>query len=199
MNALRRCTLCLSIEPKVRYDVRNRMILTTPRLVLRPWDTEDIDVLPEIANDRRIWINVRDMFPHPYDRSRAEQWVAFCQQEEVAHSFAISMGGQAIGGIGVHPFDDVHRKSAELGYWLGPAYWGQGFATEAVQVIVKYGFELLGLERIQAGVYAWNEASSRVLVKSGFDLEGCMRRHAYKDGKFVDVLLYARLRDTTIV
>lgn len=171
------------------------MILHTPRLVLRPWDTRDIDVLPEIANDRRIWRNVRDMFPQPYERSHAESWVALCQGGAMPHSFAIEFEGRAAGGIGLHPFEDVHRKSAELGYWLGTAYWGRGLATEAVQAITKHGFEDLGLERIQAGVYDWNEASSRVLVKAGFDFEGRMRRHAFKDGQFVDVLLYARVRN----
>lgn len=170
------------------------MILHTPRLVLRPWDTRDIDVLPEIANDRRIWRNVRDTFPQPYERAHAEAWVARCQGGGVPHSFAIEFEGRAAGGIGVHPFDDVYRKSAELGYWLGAVHWGRGLATEAVQAITKYGFEDLGLERIQANVYEWNEASSRVLVKAGFDFEGRMRRHAFKDGQFVDVLLYARIR-----
>ena len=171
------------------------MILTTPRLALRPWETRDIDVLPEIANDRRIWVNVRDGFPHPYDRASAEAWVALCEKGTMPHSFAIESNGIAIGGIGLHPFDDVHRKTAELGYWLGVAHWGRGFATEAVQAIVEYGFSHVNLERIQAGVYAWNEASSRVLLKAKFEYEGSMRRHAFKDTKFVDVLLYARLRE----
>ncbi|HRI64194.1 MAG TPA: GNAT family N-acetyltransferase [Polyangium sp.] len=170
------------------------MILTTPRLTLRPWDTRDIDVLPGIANDRSIWLNVRDGFPHPYDRASAEAWVALCAKGTMPHSFAIDANGSAIGGIGLHPLDDVHRKTAELGYWLGIAHWGRGFATEAVRAIVEYGFSQLPLERIQAGVYDWNEASSRVLLKANFQFEGRMRRHAFKDTKLVDMLLYARIR-----
>jgi len=170
------------------------MILHTTRLTLRPWDTRDIDVLPEIANDRRIWLNVRDVFPHPYERSHAEGFVRLCQEGAMPHTFAIEFEGRAVGGIGLHPFDDVHRYSAELGYWLGVAYWGRGLATEAVRAITKHGLANLGLERIQASVYTWNESSSRVLVKAGFEFEGRMRRHAFKDGQFVDMLLYALLR-----
>jgi RimJ/RimL family protein N-acetyltransferase len=170
------------------------MILNAKRLTLRPWDARDIDVLPQIANDRRIWRNVRDGFPSPYDRAAAEGWITLCEKGAMPHTFAIEVEGRAIGGIGLHPFDDVHRKSAELGYWLGVDFWGRGYATEAVQTIVPHGFNQLGIERIQAGVYAWNESSARVLVKSGFDYEGRMRRHAFKDEQFVDVLLYARLR-----
>ena len=170
------------------------MILRAPRVTLRPWEERDVDVLPGIANDHRIWRNVRDGFPHPYDRASAEAWVALCKKGAMPHSFAIEFEESAIGGIGLHPFDDVHRRTAELGYWVGAAYWGRGFATEAVQAIVEYGFSEANLERIQASVYAWNEASSRVLVKAHFVYEGCMRRHAFKDGQFVDMLLYARLR-----
>lgn len=169
------------------------MILRTRRLTLRPWETRDIDVLPEIANDRRIWRNVRDGFPSPYDRTAAEGWITLCEKGAMPHAFAIECDGGAIGGIGLHPFDDVHRKSAELGYWLGVKFWGQGYATEAVQAIVHHGFSHVGLERIQASVYAWNESSSRVLLKARFEYEGRLRRHAFKDDQFVDVLLYARL------
>lgn len=171
------------------------MILHTQRLLLRPWQPRDIDVLPEIANDRRIWRNVRDGFPHPYDRTSAEAWVTNCEKGAMPHTFAIEFDGKAAGGIGVHPFDDVYRKSGEIGYWLGVNHWGKGFATEAVRAIVRYGFDVVELERIQAGVYAWNEASARVLVKAGFELEGRLRRHAFKDGQFVDELIYGRLRN----
>lgn len=174
--------------------MRAPMILQAPRLTLRPWEPRDVPVLPAIANDRRIWRNVRDGFPHPYDQASAEAWVALCEKGSMPHSFAIEFEGTAIGGIGLHPFDDVHRKSAELGYWIGAAHWGRGFATEAVLAIVEYGFSEADLERIQAGVYDWNVASSRVLTKAHFEYEGRMSRHAFKDGQFVDVLLYARLR-----
>jgi ribosomal-protein-alanine N-acetyltransferase len=171
------------------------MSIQTSRFTLRAWGKQDIDVLPTIANDRRIWLNVRDVFPHPYERANAEAWIALCEQGAMPHSFAIEIDGQVAGGIGLHAFEDVHRNTAELGYWLGAAYWGRGYATEAVRAIVQHGFDHVGFERIQASVFEWNEASSRVLVKAGFDYEGRMRRHCLKDGRFGDVLLYARVRE----
>jgi RimJ/RimL family protein N-acetyltransferase len=172
------------------------MILHTSRLMLRPWHPRDIDVLPALANDPRIWRNVRDGFPNPYDRSSAEGWIAMCEKGAMPHTFAIEFEGRVVGGIGLHGFDDVHRKSAEIGYWLGVSYWGLGIATEAVRAVAAHGFDSLEFERIQAGVYAWNEASSRVLGKAGFDFEGRMKRHAFKDGQLIDVLLYARIKET---
>jgi [ribosomal protein S5]-alanine N-acetyltransferase len=174
--------------------VSDAMILTTERLTLRPWDERDIDILAEIANDRNIWRNVRDGFPHPYTRKAAENWVKTSQVLPEPKPFAIEYQERLIGGIGLHPFDDVHRYSAELGYWIGAAYWGKGLATEAVRRIVEHGFQTLNLERIQASTYSWNEASARVLLKAGFKCEGRMRNHAFKDGQLIDVLLYARLR-----
>jgi len=175
------------------------MILQTERLTLRPWAEQDVDTLAEIANDREIWRNVRDTFPHPYTREAAKGWVKFCQSANEPHPFAIEFQGRLIGGIGLHPFDDVHRHSAELGYWLAKSHWGQGIATEAVRKIVEYGFQNLNLERIQAGIYDWNDASGRVLLKAGFECEGRMRHHAFKDGQFVDMMLYARIRSAPII
>jgi len=172
------------------------MKIQTSRLTLRRWGEQDIEHLPEIANDRTIWLNMRDIFPHPYTRENAEAWVALCAKEgAMEHVFAMEFEGRAAGGIGLHPFEDVHRKTAELGYWLGAAYRGRGLATEAVMAIVHHGFKDLGFERIQACVFEGNEPSTRVLVKAGFDYEGRMRRHAFKDGRLLDILLYSKLRD----
>ena len=171
-------------------------IVTTPSVTLRPWTAADIASLAAIADDKRIAANLRDRFPHPYGRADAEAWVAFASsQPEPAVKFAISMAGEAIGGIGLERFDDVHRGTAEIGYWLGAAHWGRGYATDAVRALTAYGFETLGLERIQAGVYEWNPASARVLLKAGYILEARMRRHVVKDGRLGDLLLYATLRE----
>jgi [ribosomal protein S5]-alanine N-acetyltransferase len=172
------------------------MKIDTERLTLRPWERGDIDVLAEIANDRRIWVNLRDRFPHPYTRADAEMWISICENAPAPPlSFAIEVEGRAAGGIGLEPLADVHRSTAEIGYWLGASFWGRGLATEAVIAMARYGFERLGLERIQAQVFSWNESSTRVLVKAGFAFEGRMRRHVVKDGKVGDALLYARVRD----
>lgn len=181
------------------YFQQDTMILQTERLILRPWAERDIDTLPEIANDRDIWRNLRDVFPHPYTREAAENWVKLCQSLETRHPFAIEYQGRAIGGIGFNFFEDVHRHSAELGYWIAKAHWGQGLVTEAVRKIVEYGFQNLNLERIFAETYAWNPASGRVLLKAGFEYEGRLRHHVFKDGQFVDLLLYARIRSPSML
>jgi RimJ/RimL family protein N-acetyltransferase len=172
------------------------MRIETPSLTLRRWAEQDVEALVEIADDRAIWANMRDRFPHPYTRADAEAWIALCAKEtSPPRAFAIEVHGRAAGGIGLELFDDVHRGSAEIGYWLGRSFWGHGLATEAVVAVAQYGFERLGLERIQAQVFAWNDASTRVLVKAGFAFEGRLRRHVIKEGRIGDALLYARVRE----
>lgn len=170
-------------------------VLTTHSLTLRPWRASDVDALVLHADDRRIAQNLRDRFPHPYGRADAESWLEFASSRPSPHRyFAICVGDEAIGGIGIDAFDDVHRRTGELGYWLGAAHWGRGYATEAVLAMTRYGFEQLDLARIQAGVFAWNPASTRVLSKAGYQLEGTLRSHVVKDGRLGDVLLYAVIR-----
>ncbi|MGK4007002.1 GNAT family N-acetyltransferase [Sorangium sp. So ce1036] len=172
------------------------MILELPSLTIRPWAPADAGALAKHANDRRIWENVRDRFPHPYTRADAEAWIAFCEeQDDPARNLAIEVTGEVVGAIGLERFDDVHRNTAELGYWIGAPFRGRGLATEAVVAMTRYGLAHLGLERIQAGVFHWNDASARVLVKAGYTLEGRLRRHAVKEGRVGDVLLYARVRE----
>jgi [ribosomal protein S5]-alanine N-acetyltransferase len=106
----------------------------------------------------------------------------------------ICLGDEAIGSIGIDAFDDIHRRTGELGYWIGAAHWGRGYATEAVIAMTAYGFEQLDLVRIQAGVFEWNPASTRVLSKAGYQFEGRMRSHVLKDGRLGDFLLHAAIR-----
>jgi RimJ/RimL family protein N-acetyltransferase len=100
-----------------------------------------------------------------------------------------------VGGIGLDLQADVHRHSAEIGYWLGAAHWGHGIATEAVRAVTAHGFSALDLCRIFAGVFAWNPASGRVLEKAGYTLEGRLRQAVIKDGQALDVVVYAILRE----
>jgi RimJ/RimL family protein N-acetyltransferase len=164
-------------------------------LVLRPWRRGDEDELSAIGNDIEIWRNLRDVFPHPYRRADAEHWIALAEDEEgVPRHFAITVGGRLAGGIGFDPLEDVYRATAEIGYWLGRAFWGRGLATRALALASRPAFAAFGYQRLQAGVYEWNPGSARVLEKCGYQLEGRMRRAVIKDGRVGDVLLYARLR-----
>ena len=102
--------------------------------------------------------------------------------------------GEAAGSIGFVVQPDVHRLSAEIGYWLGEAYWGRGIATEALRAVTAFAFEAHGLVRLFAGVFAWNTASMRVLEKAGYVREGVLTQSAIKDGRVIDQVLYAITR-----
>jgi [ribosomal protein S5]-alanine N-acetyltransferase len=164
-------------------------------IILRAWHRSDISSLVRYANNRKIWLNLRDVFPHPYTHAEAEKWLAICESNQgPATHFAIELQGEAIGGIGCRLLDDVNCKTAEVGYWLGEPFWGRGIATAALKQTTNYAFEIFSVERLQASVFEWNPASARVLEKAGYVLEGRLRRSIFKDGRLADSLLYARIR-----
>ncbi len=159
--------------------------------LLRPWRINDVESLVENANDANIAKFMTDMFPHPYTKSNAESFISFATKDDPVHIFAIEVDGKAIGGIGIHPQTDVMRKNAELGYWLGQNYWGKGIITRAVQQMVDFGFKTFDITRIYARPYHTNIASQRVLEKAGFTLEAKFEKTIFKDGEFLDELVYA--------
>lgn len=162
--------------------------------VVRPYHPGDRVALARHANSRNVWANLRDAFPHPYTEADAESWIAHATSAVPMSHFAVEVDGRFAGGIGLKLQTDVDRVSAELGYWLGEAFWGRGVATAAVVGFVPWAFEAFQLERIYATPFAWNVASARVLEKASFNKEGVMRRAVVKDGVVADMPLYARLR-----
>ncbi len=171
------------------------MRIELSQAVLRPWRQDDAASLVQQANNRRVAHNLRDAFPHPYTAEDATNWVAIANVAEPLRHFAIAVDGAAVGGIGLVIKDDVHRRSAEVGYWLGEAYWGRGIATEALRAISDYAFATFDLIRLFAGVFDWNPASARVLEKAGFEFEARHRRAITKGDRTGDELLYVLLRD----
>jgi RimJ/RimL family protein N-acetyltransferase len=172
------------------------MRLETERLVLRRWREDDAEALARHANNRRVSINLRDRFPHPYTVENAREWIGRCLAEpDPPPDLAIEHAGEPIGGIGLQPWTDVARFTAEVGYWLGEAFWGRGLATEALRRFTTYAFESFPFERLEAWVFATNPASGRVLEKSGYRYEATLRHAAFKDGRFLDSHVYARLRE----
>ena len=109
--------------------------------VVRPWRADDAQALQRHANNRNIWLNLRDIFPHRYTIENAQGFLAFIAQEQPPATFAIATATEAIGCIGLRMGEDVHRRTAELGYWLGEAFWGRGIMTEAVSAFTKLAFE----------------------------------------------------------
>lgn len=161
------------------------------RCLLRPLQESDARSIAVHANSRKIWLNVRDRFPHPYRLDDAVEFIQKAGDSATESVFAVDVGGAAVGAVGLMLRDDVDRVSAEIGYWLGEEFWGKGIATEAVKAVTAYGIRQFRLTRVFASVFASNLASARVLEKAGFSLEGRLRRSAVKDGQIVDSFQYA--------
>jgi len=162
--------------------------------MIRNWRPEDAPALVKYADNRKIWMNLRDAFPHPYRPADAEMFIARVMKQEPRTIFAVASKTEAIGSIGLGLGIDVHRFSAELGYWLAEPFWNKGIMTQAIKAFSDAAFQAFNLHRIYAEPYAGNPASARVLEKAGFVFEGTMRAHAFKDGRVVDMHLYAKIR-----
>jgi len=163
-------------------------------VAIRPYLVRDVDALVQCANDREVWRNLRDRFPHPYTKGDARDWIDQVQSLEPVTNFAITVDGQFAGGIGLALNQDVHRLSAEIGYWLGKKYWGQGVMSKLLRPAADYFFAQHEIVRIYAVVFDWNPASARVLEKAGFEQEGRLKRSVIKDGIICDQLLYALVK-----
>ena len=167
------------------------MNLALKNCVVRPWRSSDLDTLVKYANNRRIWLNLRDRFPHPYTTRDGRAFLQHVQQQLPLTTFAVAVDGAAAGGIGFQLQADVERVSAEIGYWLGEPFWGRGIITEALAAVTAHAVATHGLTRVYAMPFAWNTASCRVLEKAGYVLEGRLRNSAIKDGRLTDQLQYA--------
>ncbi len=155
-------------------------------ILLRKLSLNDQATLARLANNKKIWSNLRDMMPHPYSEQDALNYINMVQSNDKNAIFAIDYKGEHCGMIGLHPKDDVYKKSAEIGYWIGEPFWGNGIATKAIQLITQYGFEEMKLVRIFAGVFGFNKASMHVLEKNGFIKEGILRKAVFKNNQIWD-------------
>jgi len=162
-------------------------------LMLRPFRQDDREALAKLADNVNVSKYLTDRFPNPYSLADADCWIAKVSSEDAPQNFAIEWQGQFVGGIGLEPLDDVYRRTAEIGYWLGEPYWGNGLATKAVAMMMDYTFARLQFIRIQAAVFAENKNSAKVLEKNNFVLEAVLRKHITKNGYTQDALLYAKL------
>ena len=163
--------------------------------VLRPLVPTDAPALARHANDRDVWLNLRDRFPHPYAVDDALAYIGAVAARPRQTSFGVVVEGDAAGTITLLPGEDIARATAEIGYWIGRSYWGRGIATEAIRAATQYGFDSLALHRIFAVPFVRNPASSRVLEKAGYVREGKMRRSAIKADEILDQWLYATYDD----
>jgi RimJ/RimL family protein N-acetyltransferase len=158
---------------------------------IRPWTDSDLHSLVKYANNFKVAKNLTDGFPHPYTEEHGIKFIKFAQQNEPPHLFAIDVNGEAVGGIGVLPQNDVHRLNAELGYWLAEPFWGQGIITRAVSEILKFAFENYDIDRVFARPFSTNIASQKVLQKNNFILEARFKDVLIKNGEIIDELIFA--------
>lgn len=162
---------------------------------IRHWRVRDDAALVRHGDNRNVWIQLMDRFPHPYTAEDARAWIRLCRATRKPTHFAIDVNGEAVGGIGYQVREDVFRCTASIGYWLGEAFWGRGIVTEALRAMVRHIFEShADVLRIEAQVFSTNAASMRVLEKNGFQREGVLRRAVVKGGRTFDVHVFARLR-----
>lgn len=174
----------------------NLPTLTTPRLVLRPFDLADAADVQRLAGDWAI-ADTTLHIPHPYPNGAAEEWILRHRRDaDLGGSVTLAVtrreDGEMVGAISLDL--DQRYDRAEMGYWIGRPYWGQGYCTEAAQALVRYGFEQLGLNRIYAIHFTRNPASGRVMQKVGMQYEGTLRQHVKKWGRYEDVKVYGILR-----
>lgn len=168
-------------------------LLETARLVLREWSDSDIPELLPLIGAREVAATTLRI-PHPYEEKHAREFLASVTKEnELRMAIRRQSDGVLVGGIGLHP--EMAHLRAELGYWIGVPFWGNGYASEAAQQVVRHGFDSVKLNRIFATVFTGNKASERVLQKLGMKHEGCMRQFVLKWGKFLDVELFSILRE----
>jgi len=163
--------------------------------MIRDWRKDDAASIARYANNRNVAMWLRDRFPYPYTIYDAEGFLSAVARQDPRVSFAVTTRHEAIGGIGLDMGADVHRFTAELGYWLGEPFWGRGIMSEAVAEFTAWAFGHLDLYRIHASVFATNGASARVLEKAGFECEGRVRASVFKNGQILDQFLYAKIKD----
>ena len=158
---------------------------------LRPWTQADLPSLVKYANNLNIAKNLTNQFPHPYLEENGRNFIEMAASHTPTRIFAIEIDGAASGGIGLHPQADIQLKNAELGYWLAEPFWGHGIITQAIGQMVKYGFDNFEIDRIFARPFGTNTGSCRALEKAGFTLEARFEKTLFKNGEYLDELIFA--------
>jgi len=166
---------------------------TARDITLRKLTLSDRKNLALLANNKKVWDNLRDYIPFPYTEKNAEDFIALVKDESPTLTFAIAYKEQFCGVISLIRQADVYRLTAEIGYWIGEPFWNKGIATEAVQFITAYGFTELELVRIHTGIFEYNKTSMRVLEKCGYTKDGVFEKSVIKNDQIWDEHRYSIL------
>ena len=164
---------------------------------IRKWRPSDAAELAKVLSDKEILDNLRDGLPYPYTEQDGAAFISamLAADERETFAFAVTVQDKAVGSIGVFRQGNVHRRTAELGYYIAKEYRGKGMMAEAVRQVCTYVFDNSDILRIYAEPFSYNAASCRVLEKAGFQYEGTLRCNAVKNGRILDMKMYARLKD----
>lgn len=167
---------------------------------IRKWKLTDAKDLAAALSNKKIQDNLRDGLPYPYTEQDGIDYISemLSANENETFAFAITENSKVIGSIGVFRQCNIHRQTGELGYYIAEEYWGKGITTQAVKQICSYVFDKSDIIRIYAEPFAYNMASCRVLEKAGFSYEGTLRNNAVKNGKIIDMKMYALLKSDFI-
>ncbi len=163
---------------------------------IRKWKLSDAADLAAAVSNKKVQDNLRDGLPYPYTEQDGAEFISdmLSADEDETFAFAVTIDNKAVGSIGVFRQGNIHRQTAELGYYIAEEYWGKGIMTEAVRQTCEYVFDKSDIIRIYAEPFAYNTASCRVLEKAGFQYEGTLRNNAVKNGKVIDMKMYSLLK-----
>ena len=164
---------------------------------IRKWEFSDAKDLAAALSNKKVQDNLRDGLPYPYTEQDGKDFISAMLSADgnATFAFAITINNIAIGSIGIFRQGNIHRQTAELGYYIAEEYWGKGIMTEAVKQICEYVFGNSDIIRIYAEPFAYNISSCRVLEKAGFQYEGTLRNNAVKNGKVIDMKMYSLLKE----
>lgn len=163
---------------------------------IRKWALSDAKELAAALSNKKVQDNLRDGLPYPYTEQDGTDYISamLSADENETFAFAITVNEKVVGSIGIFRQGNIHRQTAELGYYIAEEYWGKGIMTEAVKQICGYVFDKSDIIRIYAEPFAYNAASCRVLEKAGFQYEGTLRSNAVKNGAVIDMKMYSLLK-----
>lgn len=164
---------------------------------IRKWELSDAKYLAAALSNKKVQDNLRDGLPYPYTEQDGKEFISamLSADENETFAFAITVDNMVLGSIGIFRQGNIHRQTAELGYYIAEEYWGKGIMTEAVKQICEYVFANSDIIRIYAEPFAYNIASCRVLEKVGFQYEGTLRSNAVKNSKVIDMKMYSLLKE----
>jgi len=174
----------------------NTRTITTERLILRPYELSDAQRVSELCNNYNIYKSTLTL-PYPYPIESALAWIPTHEENfknDKCYEFAIAnkTTSELYGAVGLS--NHKNNKNGEIGYWIGEEYWGNGYATEALEAIIEFAFTEKGYHKVWGRFFAANPASGKVMQKAGMVKEGVLEEHIIKEGKYHDLVLYGIIK-----